>query len=54
MEARDPIENIPFYTNEITNAVSWDIPLDVRTYLSPESEAKVSFLSTHLLVVYLK
>lgn len=42
VESRDPIENIPYYHNKRTGVVKWDIPLDVRTHLSPESEAKVS------------
>ena len=42
VETHDTIENIPFYRNQKTGVVRWDIPLDVRTYLTPDSEAKVS------------
>ena len=41
MEAHDSIANVPFYRNKRTGVVRWDIPLDVRTYLSADSEAKV-------------
>lgn len=46
VESRDPIENIPYYQNKRTGVVKWDIPLDVRTHLSPESEAKVSYFNS--------
>jgi hypothetical protein len=42
VEVFDSIEGLPYYTHKESGLVRWDIPKDVRTFLTLENETKFS------------